>query len=174
MAATTGSSRCQPVSATSRTPTRTPTDVHTSVIRCLPSAARVAERWVRPARINARPTAPFTAVATVEIANPAPRRSSATGWMKRWTALARITAAATKIMRPSRPAEKYSALPWPYWWWASGGRAATLSAISAMTAATRLTTDSAASESNPTEPVTRYAAVFRVIVVNAAPMDSQA
>ena len=42
--ATRGSSRSQPVSATSSTPTTTPAEVHTSVIRCLPSAVRVIER----------------------------------------------------------------------------------------------------------------------------------
>ena len=35
------------------------------------------------------------------------------GCRKRFTELTRITAAATKIIRPSMPAEKYSALPWP-------------------------------------------------------------
>jgi hypothetical protein len=35
------------------------------------------------------------------------------GMMNLCTALTRITAAATKIIRPSAPAEKYSALPCP-------------------------------------------------------------
>ena len=52
MTATTGSSRCHPVTATSSTPTSTPTEVHTSVIRCLPSAVSVAERRCRPTRIR--------------------------------------------------------------------------------------------------------------------------
>jgi len=44
----------------------------------------------------------------------------------------------------------------------------------ARTAATRLTRDSAASESRPTEPVTCQAMTFIVIVTTAAAMDSQA
>ena len=49
-----------------------------------------------------------------------------------------------------------------------------MSATSATTAATRLTTDSAASESRPTEPVSAHAPVFSVIVVIAAAIDNQA
>ena len=45
---------------------------------------------------------------------------------------------------------------------------------SAMTAATRLTTDSAASERKPTDPVSRHAAVFSAIVATAAAIDSAA
>src|SRR3954471_24220183 len=44
----------------------------------------------------------------------------------------------------------------------------------AMTAATRLTTDSAASDSRPTEPVSRYAPVFSAMVTIAAAIDSHA
>ena len=67
VAATTGSSRCQPVTATRSTPTSTPADVQTSVIRCLPSAVSVAERHWRPTRINSQPTAPLTRVARADI-----------------------------------------------------------------------------------------------------------
>ena len=42
--ATIGSRRSNPVIATSATPTMTPTDVHTSVSRCLPSASSVIDR----------------------------------------------------------------------------------------------------------------------------------
>ena len=62
--ATSESSGSQPVIATRPTPTMTPTEVHTSVMRCLPSATRVAERCCRPTRMSSRPTAPLTAVAT--------------------------------------------------------------------------------------------------------------
>src|SRR3954451_24084523 len=44
----------------------------------------------------------------------------------------------------------------------------------AMTPATRLTTDSAASESRPTDPVSRYAPAFSVMVTTAAAIDSHA
>jgi hypothetical protein len=40
-------------------------------------------------------------------------------------------------------------------------------------AATRFTTDSAASDSRPTEPVSDQARTFSVIVATAAPMDSR-
>ena len=43
-----------------------------------------------------------------------------------------------------------------------------------MIAATRLTTDSIASDSKPTEPVSHQAKVFNAIVTTAAAMDSQA
>ncbi len=77
-------------------------------------------------------------------------------------------------MTPSTTAEKYSALEWPNWWSASAGLAAIFRTMSATTAATRLTTDSAASESRPTDPVSQAAAPLSVIVPRAAPMESQA
>jgi len=43
-----------------------------------------------------------------------------------------------------------------------------------MSAAARLTTDSAASERNPTEPVSRHAAALSAIVAAAAPIESAA
>src|SRR4051812_14113362 len=43
-----------------------------------------------------------------------------------------------------------------------------------MTAASRLTTDSAASESRPTDPVSRYAPAFSAMVTTAAAIDSHA
>jgi hypothetical protein len=66
-----------------------------------------------------------------------------------------MATAAARIINPSAKAEKYSTLPWPKLWLASAGLAATRRDTSAMIAATRLTTDSSASESRPTEPVTR-------------------
>src|SRR5450759_705333 len=174
IAATIGSSRCQPVRPTRSTPTMTPADVQTSVSRCLPSADSVTERWAVPARSSSMPAARFTPVARVEIPSPSPMLSSAAGCRKRSTALTRMTPAATKIISPSIPAEKYSALPCPKLWLSSAGRAATCSAISATTAATRLTTDSAASERSPTDPVSRYAPDFSAIVTTAAEIDSHA
>ena len=43
----------------------------------------------------------------------------------------------------------------------------------ATTAATRLTTDSRASDSMPTDPVRKYAPVFMLMVTSAAAIDSQ-
>ena len=43
-----------------------------------------------------------------------------------------------------------------------------------MTAATRFTTDSAASERSPTDPVSHHATVFMAMVVTAAAIESQA
>ena len=43
-----------------------------------------------------------------------------------------------------------------------------------VTAATRFTTDSAASERRPTDPVSRQATVFMTMVTTAAAMESQA
>src|SRR5690606_20646438 len=85
-----------------------------------------------------------------------------------------IEAAATKIMIPSSAAEKYSALPWPKWWSSSAGRAAMVSVTRATMAATRLTIDSAASDSRPTEPVIAQALPLSRTVSTAVAMASQA
>ena len=75
---------------------------------------------------------------------------------------------------PSAPLAKYSALPYPNACSSSGGRAARVTIPSVRRAAARFTTDSSASESSPTEPVRRYATVFRAIVATAAATESQA
>ena len=54
------------------------------------------------------------------------------------------------------------------------GAAATLRAMRATTPATRLTTDSAASDRRPTEPVIIHAVVFIPMVTTAAAIDSHA
>ena len=46
--------------------------------------------------------------------------------------------------------------------------------VSATTAATKFTMDSAASENKPTEPVIRQATIFNTMVITAAAMDSHA
>ncbi len=51
---------------------------------------------------------------------------------------------------------------------------ATLRAINATIAATRLTSDSAASESRPTDPVSHAAPPFSPMVTTAAAIESQA
>jgi len=75
---------------------------------------------------------------------------------------------------PSTPLEKYSALLVAVGVVVVGGRAATVSMLSAMMAPIRLTTDSRASERRPTEPVIRYATVLSAIVATAAAIESQA
>ena len=81
--------------------------------------------------------------------------SSGCGCSKRLMADHAMATAATMIKVPSTPLEKYSALAWPYSWSASGGRSAMMSIHSAISAATRLTSDSTASDSSPTEPVSQ-------------------
>lgn len=103
-----------------------------------------------------------------------PRFSSGWGERKRSTAVTMMAPAATKMRMPSTPAEKYSALLCPKLWFLSGGLIATRNATSATTAATRLTTDSAASESRPTEPVSSHAPALSEMVMAAAAMDSHA
>src|SRR5690554_719997 len=85
-----------------------------------------------------------------------------------------IEAAATNTMIPSSAAEKYSALPWPKWWLWSAGLAAMVSETRATMAATRLTIDSAASESRPTDPVIAHALALSSTVNTAVPIASQA
>jgi hypothetical protein len=48
----------------------TPAEVHTSVIRCLPSASRTIERSLRPAGSSRNPTARLISEATTETARP--------------------------------------------------------------------------------------------------------
>ena len=85
-----------------------------------------------------------------------------------------MPAAASTISAPSMPAEKYSALEKPYGCSSSGGDAARRSIDSASSAAARLTRDSSASDSRPTEPVSHQASVLSPIVAIAAATDSQA
>ncbi len=82
--------------------------------------------------------------------------------------------AANKMSVPSMPLEKYSALLWPNAWSLSAGLEATSSMARAMIPPARLTRDSRASESRPTEPVKSHAASFSPMVATAAAMDSQA
>ena len=105
-----GSRRSQPVSTTSKTPTTTPTEVQTSVSRCLPSAVRVIELCLRPARMRTNATTPLSADAATEIPRPIPTFSSGSGAKNRCTDDQRMKMAATKIITPSTAAEKYSAL----------------------------------------------------------------
>src|SRR5699024_8511220 len=156
------------------TPTTTPTEVMTSVSRCLPSALSVGERCRIPARTSRAPTTPLRTAATTEIAMPSPGDSSGAGLVSRATPGERMTAAARKIIAPSTTAEKYAAVECPYWGSASAGRAATVSAMRATTAATRLTTDSAASDSRPTDPVIHQAHVLRPMVTTAVATESHA
>ena len=83
-----------------------------------------------------------------------------------------MASAATKISTPSKPLEKYSALWWPNGWSSSGGRAAIVTIASANIAPARLTSDSIASDSRPTEPVSHQAPVFSAIVASATAIDS--
>ena len=85
-----------------------------------------------------------------------------------------MPAAAAMMRKPSTPLEKYSAFVYPKACFWSGGFAATVSAHRAISAATRLTTDSAASERRPTEPVSFQAASFNAIVTTAAAIDTKA
>ena len=66
----TGSSQSQPVSGTSSTPTITPAEVQTSVIRCRASASMTMERSRRAPRSIHNATPRLMAVATAEIAAP--------------------------------------------------------------------------------------------------------
>src|SRR5699024_9482457 len=90
------------------------------------------------------------------------------GASSRCPAVQMISTAARRIMAPATSAEKYSAFPWRKLWLASAGRAATVKAMTAMTAVTRLTTDSRASDKKPTDPVTEAAIIFNPMVTTAA------
>jgi hypothetical protein len=148
-----GSSTSHPVRYARKTPRTTPAEVHTSVSRCCASARSVIERSLRPARNSTNATPPLTAAATSVTERPSPTFSRGCGSINLSHAVTPIQAAAIMIRALSNPLEKYSALLWPKACSSSGGRTARVSAHSAATAATRLTTDSAASEKSPTDPV---------------------
>ena len=95
--------------------------------------------------------------APTEMRRPTLSCSGMTGLMMRPIAEYTMKAAATKIMTPSKTAEKYSALECPNWWSSSAGRIEILRTMSATIAATRLTRDSAASDRSPTDPVSQAA-----------------
>src|SRR5574341_2247169 len=152
----------------------TPAEVQTSVMRCLPSASSVMLCSRRPTRMSTSATARLIADATTVSPSPSAGASSARGSISRGSALARMPAAARTISAPSMPAAKYSALENPYGCSSSGGEAASRSMESASSAAARLTIDSSASESRPTEPVSHQANALSEIVATAAAMDSQA
>ena len=108
--ATTGSSTGWLVRATSATPTRTAAEVTTSVIRCLPSAIRVAEPCSRPFLSSTSATPPLISAAATEMIKPRPNCSGIRGLSSRSIEVAMMKAAAAKIITPSTAAEKYSAL----------------------------------------------------------------
>ena len=81
--ATTASSMGELKAATSPTPTRTATEVTTSVARCLASATSVAERSRLPTRCSTQAVAPLTAEAPTEMRSPTLSCSGMTGTMSR-------------------------------------------------------------------------------------------
>ena len=95
---------------------------------------------------------PLIAAATRVMESPIPTLCKGCGSMSRSQAVMPIQTAAINISALSRPLEKYSALSCPKACSSSGGREAYSKAHSAATAATRLTTDSAASENRPRHP----------------------
>jgi hypothetical protein len=160
------------VSRTANRPATTPAEVQTSVNRCLASASSATERCWRDFFSIAQASAPLSAEATIDSARPSPRRSNGCGASRRCTAAQMIASAAAKISTPSKPLEKYSALWWPKGWSSSGGRAAIVTIASANIAPARLTTDSIASDSNPTDPVNHQAPVFSAMVASATAIES--
>ncbi len=108
-----GSSRSHPVAATAATPTTTPAEVQTSVIRCFASASSAIERCWRPARASTRATVKLIAEAATDTARPAPTCSSGRGASSRSIAVHPISTAASAISAPSKALEKYSAFEYP-------------------------------------------------------------
>src|SRR3989338_5231400 len=78
------------------------------------------------------------------------------------------------MRNPSKALEKYSALPWPCAWVSSAGPSASDSMASAISAPARLTKDSSASDSSPTEPVSHQAAPLSRMVESAAAIERYA
>ncbi len=105
-----GSTIYQPVNLTIIIPTITPNDVHTSVIRCLPSASRIKDFLFFPLYISVEPTPKFTIDAIKESSSPKSTFSIEIGLNIRGIALLNMLNAAIMISAPSAALEKYSAL----------------------------------------------------------------
>ena len=170
--ASTGSSQSQPVTPTSTRPSTTPAEVQTSVSRCRASASSVIERCMREARSITQASMPLSADDSTESPRPQPSCSRGCGSARRGSADQMMAAAAPKIRMPSKPAEKYSALSWPNGWSSSAGRSATVTIHRPNSAAARFTSDSIASDSRPTEPVTHQAPVLSAMVSRATTTDT--
>ena len=127
-----------------------------------------------PARISTYATEPLMAEARVETAMPSQGSVSGRGSAIRSHAVTAMATEAPRIASPSNAEARYSAFVCPKWCSASGGVAATRSAQRATAAARRFTTDSTASDSRPTEPVSFQAKVLIAIVAKAAPMERSA
>jgi len=160
------------VKCTPTRPTTTPTDVHTSVIRCLASASSAIERSVAALRSIATARPPLSAVDASDSAMPRPTACTGAGWNSLSPAAPTMAIAAATISTPSKPLEKYSALWWPYGCPSSGGCAAHDTIISANSAPTRLTSPSIASDNRLTEPLTYQAPAFNAIVATAITADT--
>src|SRR5436189_2861130 len=85
-----------------------------------------------------------------------------------------ITRLAITRIAPSPSAERCSALPWPYWWPVSAGRAATPTAKNVSSAAIRSVPECAASESRPRLCVARPVPSFSPIRAVAASTERSA
>jgi hypothetical protein len=105
-----GSRIAQSVIATAPTAITTPTDVHTSVMRCRASASSAIELCPSDARSRTRATPKLTSVATIDTTRPTPTDSSGCGAIRRSTASYPIMTEARRISVPSKPLAKYSAL----------------------------------------------------------------
>jgi len=69
----------QPEYPTAANPTRTPAEVYTSVITCLPSATRARDRVLAPTRSNPNPRNRFTTMAPKRIHKPPVKAGSSRG-----------------------------------------------------------------------------------------------
>ena len=106
--ATSGSSHCNPVSATSASPIKTPAEVYTSVIRCRPSASSTIDSVALPTRNRTWATARLMSDATAASSVPRPRSARRGGASSRSPAYQAMAPPATRMKVPSRPLEKYS------------------------------------------------------------------
>src|SRR5579859_297615 len=68
----------------------------------------------------------------------------------------------------STKAEKFSTLPWPYWWSASAGLSETRTEMKVRTEAIRSSPECAASERMPRLPVESPTTIFRPVMTTAA------
>ena len=100
----------KPVNFTIIIPAITPTEVHTSVIRCFPSASKTTDFLFLPFFIRICPTNRFTKEANSENNKPVLMFSSGFGSIIRGIADQIMLKAATRINAPSTALEKYSAL----------------------------------------------------------------
>src|SRR4051812_475851 len=155
--------------ATTVNPTTTTALDHTSVEKCSASASRAWLSYFTAIRLSARERHQSTAMEQNITRNAVTLGSISTWWKKRrFPASHKIQRQVSSSSPVSMKAEKFSTLPWPYWWSASAGLSETRTESSVMIAATRSSSECAASDRMPKLPVAMPTTILKTVMAAAA------